>query len=496
MNNSKFIKNVVSGFGGQFIIIILGIIVPRIFISSYGSDTNGLLSTIGQIFTYMALLEAGIGQAARNALYKPFQEKNTDEINYTASVARSYYRRFTIIYAVGVVILSLVLPYVMKTNVDKFTVFLIVFFEGISGVISFYYIQTPSIIISVDGKSYINNGITVVNKIVSYIVKIVLAKFGINVALLQFSYFIINVIKVFFYKIYFNKHYSWLKYIKVDKNIKLKDRNSYIITEIATTVFNSTDMIVLSMLLSTQLSSVYSVYNMIYSNVHLLLNSVYFSIVYILGRLYHSDLKKYSVAHDSFITIFLGLMTILMSVCYVLTIPFITLYTDGIKDVDYIYKQLPLLFSLVQILSWSRYVGGNLTCLAGYAKETSYVSLVEAILNITLSVILVNKFGIVGVLLATVLSLPLKVIWCFYISDKKVLKRSYLRSLSILGVNYLIFASVVVLSRFIKIEIANYISFALYGIVLTLIIGIIGMGLNLLVNRECWSVIKKYILKK
>lgn len=61
MKNNKLFKNIITGFGGQLIAIALGLMVPRLFITSYGSDVNGLLSTITQIFTYMALLEAGIG---------------------------------------------------------------------------------------------------------------------------------------------------------------------------------------------------------------------------------------------------------------------------------------------------------------------------------------------------------------------------------------------------------------------------------------------------
>ena len=80
MNKSKFIKNVVFGFGGQLIILALGLIVPRMMISSYGSDVNGLVSTITQIFSYMALLEAGIGQAAKNALYKPIIKNDKNGI--------------------------------------------------------------------------------------------------------------------------------------------------------------------------------------------------------------------------------------------------------------------------------------------------------------------------------------------------------------------------------------------------------------------------------
>ena len=496
MKKNAFIKNIVTGFGGQFIAIILGIIIPKIFISSYGSDANGLLGTISQIFTYMALLEAGIGQAAKNALFKPFHENNKDDIITIASTAKKYYKKFTIIYGICVFALAFILPLLLNTNVDTKTVFLIIIFEGMGGVISFYYITTSTVILAVDGRNYVNNGINLLNKIIGYIVKIVMATFGFSIALLQFVYFLITVVKVFFYNNYFKKHYPWIKYKRVPSTMKLADRNSYVITEIATTVFNSTAMIVLSMFLSTQIASVYSIYNMIYSNIHFLVNSVYFSIVYILGHAYHANLKKYEIVHDIFTSMFLGVMTSLMSVCYVLAIPFVTLYTNGVNDVNYIQPTLPVLFSLVQILSWSRYVNGNLTCVAGYAKQTSYVSLIEAIMNIVLSVILVKKMGIVGVLLAAVISLPIKVIWCIYIADKKIMKRPYLKTISILGVNYLFFACVVLLSQLFKPSVSSYLEFFVWGVCLLVFFLIVVMGINFLVNRDCWDMTKKYILSK
>ena len=199
--------------------------------------------------------------------------------------------------------------------------------------------------------------------------------------------------------------------------------------------------------------------------------------------------------HDSFTTIFLGAMTILMAICYVLANPFISLYTQGVSDIDYIYQSLPLMFCLVQIISWSRYIGGNLTGIAGYAKSTSFISLIEALTNVILSLILVYNFGIVGVLFATVVALPLKVVWCIYISDKKVMHRSYWKSISILGINYLFFGGVVLMSHFFNPTITSYGQFAMWGVIFTVVFGIVGMGLNFLVNKDCWQVIKKYILK-
>lgn len=495
-NSNNLIKNILTGFGGQIIAIILGIIVPRFFITSYGSDVNGLLSTITQIFTYMALLEAGIGQAAKNLLYKPFQEKDNDGISEIASIAKSYFRRFTMIYGIGVILIGLILPLVLRTDVDSVTIFFIVLFEGLSGVVSFYFIQTPSIIIGVDQKNYINNGINLMNKIAGYAVKIIMAALGLNIVLLQFVFFLVTVAKVIFYQAYFRKHYDWIKFRKTGKDIKLKDRNSYILTEICWTIFSSTDMIVLSTFVSTQMSSVYGIYNMIFANITLLINAVFTSINYLLGYSYHESLDKYKKVHDSFNSIFIGLITILMSVCYVLTIPFVTLYTRGVTDTNYIYTSLPIMFCFIQLISWSRYTSGQLTGIAGYAKQTSYISLVEAIINLSLSVIFVHKFGIVGVTLATVIALPIKVIWCTYIADKKVMKRSYWKSISIIGVNFLFFFGVVILSRIYQPTISSYGQFFMWGIVLTIVFGAVGMGLNFLVNKECWQVIRRYILKR
>lgn len=496
MDKLKLVRNIVTGFVGQFIIIILGLIIPRLFIDSYGSDVNGLISTIAQIFTYMALLEAGIGAASQNALYKPLREDNKTEISEIISVTKEYFKKFTFLYGFGVILLALGLPFLLKTNVDSMVIFLIVLLEGMSGVISFYFVETTVILLNVDGKSYVNNTINLANKIIGYIVKIVMAILGINIVILQLAYFLITVVKVIFYEIYFRKNYSWVRFKRENKKLKLKDRNSYILTEVCWTIFSSTDMIVLSMFVSTQLSSVYAIYNMIFTNITLLVNAVYMSIVYVLGYTYHESIEKYSRIHDSFNSIFIGLMTVLMSVCYVLTIPFVELYTHGVADINYLYTSLPIMFCLIQLISWSRYVSGNLTGIAGYAKQTSYVSLIEALTNLILSIVFVKKLGIVGVTLATVIALPVKVVWCTYVADKKVMHRSYGKSVSIIGINFLFFIGVILVFKTHQPIINSYGQFFIWGVLSTVVFSIIGMGLNFLVNKECWNVVRRYILKR
>lgn len=495
-NIKNLIKNVIWGFGGQLLVIILGIIVPRIMIANYGSDVNGLLGTVGQIFVYLALLEAGIGQAAQNALYKPLTEKKHDLFSSIASSAQKYYRNITKYYALGVIVLSFVAPIIFVSEVSRITIFSVVLLEGVSGVLSFYFVQTKILIIGISGKGYVNNGVTLLAKCAGYMARIILASMGIPIVLLQATYFIITICKVFFYNLYFKRKFEWVNLAASSNNIVLKDRNSYVLTEIAWTLFSSTDMVILSIFVSTQLSSVYSVYYMVFSNLNVLLSAVYNNLNYMLGIKFHKNIEEYKTLHDIFTSTFMGIMTVLMSVSYVLIIPFIELYTNGVADIEYIYPSLPVLFCMVQLISWSRYSSGNLTGIAGYAKPTAVVSLIEALTNLVLSIVFVNLWGIVGVLFATVVALPIKAIWCVYIADKRVMRRSCWNTIKIWIANYLVFGFAILLKECVSIQIDNYGTFIWYGFLFVALFGILGLMSNIIANRKGTKMLFQYIRKR
>lgn len=484
LGQGNILKNIIFSFGGQFIVLILGIVVPRIMITGYGSDINGLVSTITQVFSYMALLEAGIGQAAKNALYKPIAEKDRGSISYVVSIARRYFRSITKYYFLLVVVCAFLLPLVINTEVNYGTVFWVVFFEGMSGAVTFYFIQINTVILNADGKNYIISSIDLVNKVLGYLIKIFLARKGVNIAILQIAYFLITICKVVVYRNYFKKYYSWINYDAAPNREKLKDRNSYVVSELAWTIFSSTDLIVLSIFMNTKLSSVYSIYNMVFSAINMLIVVVYNSLNYKLGQTYHQNIESYKKLHDGYCAVFFGGMTALMCVAYVLIIPFVTLYTKGVYDVEYVNTSLPIMFCLIQILSWSRYVTGNLVGLAGYASKLVIINITEACINIILSILLVQSFGVVGVLVATVAALPLKVIFCAYISDHIVLKRSYWNYLKLFVGNISMFLMVVLGFSNSNININNYYEFLIYGVGFTLLFLLVFAVLNSILIPE------------
>ena len=499
----KNIKNIFLGFFSQAVILVLGLIVPRIILTHYNSDINGLTSTITQIFSYMALLEAGIGQATTNALY-PFvngEKHDKKRISEVMVISRHYYRKITVIYAVVVLTMALVLPLILKTNVSYYTVFGVVLFEGLTQVVSFWSIQNWTMLLIVDGRNYVKSNIELVNKVLCYAIKIVLALKGVNIAFVQLGFFAVSLLKYVLYKKYMLTHYSWVDFkCKNTDHLELKDRNSYIITEIAWTVFSSTDMIVLSIFCSTTLASVYAVYSMIFTAMTNLLDAIYNGIRFNLGQAYHDNIERYKKVHDLFNSVFMGTMTAMVCVAYLLIIPFIRIYTKGVNDVNYVNLLLPVMFCSVQMISWSRYIAGNLTGLAGFAKKVSYISLIEASINLIGSIILVNKFGVVGVLMATVIALPLKSLYCNWISDHQIMKRNGKRTISILGVNFLCFSVVVLCSSLVTINISSFRQLVLWGIVLSMISFSAVMTINMIVNRDLLKlfvgIVKKVLTRK
>lgn len=58
MRSKKAIKNIIASLGQQLVAIICGLILPRAIIGAYGSNVNGLVSSITQFLAYITLLES------------------------------------------------------------------------------------------------------------------------------------------------------------------------------------------------------------------------------------------------------------------------------------------------------------------------------------------------------------------------------------------------------------------------------------------------------
>lgn len=82
VNRMKKLKlNISTTMIYQIVSILSGFILPNFFLRYYGSEVNGLISSITQFLAVISLCECGVGAVVQAALYKPIAENNSKEIS-------------------------------------------------------------------------------------------------------------------------------------------------------------------------------------------------------------------------------------------------------------------------------------------------------------------------------------------------------------------------------------------------------------------------------
>lgn len=80
INKSKItLVNILTSLFMQIVSVISALIVPRLILETFGSNANGLVSSILQFLNYITLVEGGITGVISANLYKPLV--NHDEKN-------------------------------------------------------------------------------------------------------------------------------------------------------------------------------------------------------------------------------------------------------------------------------------------------------------------------------------------------------------------------------------------------------------------------------
>ena len=499
MSNSrvnKGVKNIIWGGVSQLLVLLIGLVLPRLIMMSYGSEVNGLFNSINQIFNYIALLEAGIGTATIQALYKPIVHNDRNEISSILVATRNYFRKVTGIYFAAVVAVSLIFPFVIQSDIPKHEIIFVILLHGLSNVLTFWFTSTLRQLMVANGDSFFVNNIALITTALSAVGKIILASISANIILIQVSHLAINLIQILIYTIIFKKKYSWVSFKAEPRNSALKQRNSFVVHEISTVIFNSTDMTLLSLFVNLAITSKYSIYNMVFGALNTLFSTIHNSISFVLGYSYVEGKEKYLKVHDAYVTYFCSISFSLISVCYLLTLPFISLYTSGVTDVNYYDIKLPILFSVSAMLSLSRKAESNLINIAGYAKKTIPNTIIESGINLIVSLILVNFLGIYGVLIGTIVALLYRANDMLWYANKKILNRVPIKSYKTIFTNFALFGLCAFIGNKINIVMNNYVDFVKWGVILSIIIVPLFLIVNSLVSIDSFCFVVSSIKRK
>lgn len=424
-----------SGALSQVVTLLLGIIIPKLLIVSYGSETNGLLSSIKQIFVYVALLEAGIGTAALQAMYAPIATNDHQKASEIMVATDRYFKRTGRFYALAVIALAVLYPVVVKTELSPVTVAAIIILQGASGVIKYYFQGKLTILLRVDGRSYVTNNLLTTVSVLSHVAQIVLILCGFDIIAVQSAYFVINLLQMIYLTLYVKKHYQWLDW-KAEPDYKALSQSKFVIIhQISGLIFNNTDILLLTYFCGLKTVSVYSLYNMIIGCVSNVIDTLCSSFEFILGQAFNSDRKRFMKLQEVYETYYLAFSFWAFTVTLIMLPSFIGIYTAGVTDANYMDKLLPYLFVAINILNYSRRTSSQIINFSGHFKQTQWRSVLESAINIVVSFVGVYYFGMYGVLLGTIAALLYRTNDIIIYANTKILFRSPWKTYRRWGVN-------------------------------------------------------------
>lgn len=420
--SKKFMYNSVTTALLQVVTMVAGFITPRYMLMAYGSEINGLVSSILQFISYFNLVEAGLSSAVVYSLYKPISEKNHDRINRIVSAAKNFYFKSGFIFVGLVVLLALVYPFIVSTTaLDKTSIFVLVLILGVNGSLEFFTLAKYRALLTADQKTYVVSLASIAYTILNTIIVVVLSTFRVNIVLLRFVALLSIFLRSMILYLYVKFHYDFIRYDAEPDNHALDKRWSALYLQIVQTVQNASPAVLITVFSSLKMVSVYSIYNMVMSGINGIMSVFSTGVSAGFGELLvKEDRSIFNKAYKDFEYLYYFMETVVYSITLITILPFVQVYTDGVKDAQYTNIIFAVLFVLNGILYNLKTPQGMLVVSAGLYKETRVQSTIQAAILLFGGILLGYKYELMGVMLASCLSNLYRCIDLFFFIPKNV----------------------------------------------------------------------------
>lgn len=454
----KFVSNAVSSLILQVITVMSGLIIPRLMIKTYGSEINGLVSSVSQFVRYFMLVEAGLASASIYALFKPLSEKNYRAISEIVSATRNFYFRSGYIFVALVAGCSLLYPYFIKAeSLSSFQVGILVLIIGCSGVLNFFVMAKYTALITADQKTYVINLLNAVSLVIYTAAIYVMTRMNVDIVTLRAVALVSVFVPPIVMHFYVNKYYHNIDYRTVPNYAPLHKRWDALILQILGMVHISVPVILATIFTSLEQVSVYTVYAMVIIGVQQMIMVFSGGIQAAFGELIAlGDLKAFRKIYNQYEFMIYSIMTLFYSTVMVLLLPFVKLYTRGITDVNYIQPTMAVLFVINALLYSIKSPQGTLVTSAGLFKETKYQTLTQALLAVAFGAILAYYMGLNGILIGLIISNVYRDIDLFVFIPKHLNNTRVARTFKRAVLIFVEFSIITVSFVYFKIEVSSY----------------------------------------
>lgn len=413
----KSIKNAMVSTVYYLAIICLSFFSRRIFFEYLGSEILGLNTTARDLLSLLNITELGIGSAIAFLLYKPLHEKDHEKVKEIITVQGWLYRIVAYIIIAASCVLMCFFPAIFAKSPLPLSYAYLVFGSLLIGNMLSYFYNYRAFVLSAQQKQYkmvrVNQGVEVL-KIIFQIIAVSRFKnpffwwLGLEFATRVISCYLLDRI--------IKKDYPWLD-ISLKNGKAYLARNREIIKKTKQVIFHKLGGVALSnsstpiLYAYTSLTVVafYANYQLVLGKVSRLIGNFFSSTSAGVGDLVaegnKSSIKR--VFWELFDSRFMIASTIIIC-CYHLADPFISAWLSP----DYILgKRFLVIFLIMQWILMTRETVDSFISAHGMFQDI-WSPIVEAFINISLSICFGHFWGLEGIIFGATISLVLIVeIW-------------------------------------------------------------------------------------
>lgn len=419
MRTRKAALNMFFSLIYQAIAIICGLITPRLILATFGSTYNGVISSATQFLNMINILTLGITGTTRVALYKTLAEGDTLGTSRIMKATKRYMQKIgccVILYAIG---LCVIYPYVSQNSLSHIENAALIAIVSIGTFAQYFFGISNMTLLNADQSSYVNNIIDIFKVVLNTVCVAVLIKVGASVFIVKLGSSIVFLISPIILNWYVKRKYNLVNDCEPDSTA-LNNRGAVALHQVANIVHDNTDIMVLTFFMDAKQISVYTVYYLVIGKIKTLLQVFTSGIEAAFGNMWvKHEIDTMNKVFKAYEHLLFSFTVVFFSCVGTLILPFVSEYTRGITDVAYYRVDFAVLITIAEAAFCIRQPYLLLVYATGNYEATKRGALVEAIINLSLSIILVQFVGINGVVIGTLVANVFRTVqYSVFVSNK------------------------------------------------------------------------------
>ena len=483
---NKFILNFLSNFGFQAIVAISGLILPPLIIKNYGSEINGLLASLKQTVSYMAIVEAGIGAAAVAALYKPLSDNNILLQNRILATTKLFYNKSGCVFSILLIVISSSIFLFDLVSLDSASVILLIM--GGATALDLFLIGKFRVYLVASKNNHIMMNVQSLVAAFNFALTYIFIKYNQSIYTVVGLMCVSSWLKFIFLYFYFKLNFPLIQFrIDVDVHtVEISQRWDALTHQIAGLVVYNTPIILVASMCGLKEASVYSIYAFVFSSISLFLSTLSNGTqAFFAKHIVENDLFLLNKSFSRFEQIYYFSIFIVYTTAAVLIDSFLKIYTNGLNDANYFLPLLALLFVINGVLDNLRAPGVVLIISAGHFRETKNRAIIEAAINVICSLIFIKLFGMYGAVLGSICSYIYRVLDIIQYTSTEILNEKVafrVKLISLLTI-YSIFCYLVIM-HLLEFSAISFLRWFLDGVICFAVLCFAFSGLYFFCNKS------------